>query len=766
MIAVFVVLLTAVLLLFSQNRSARTDLKLAEEIRGNFQERISIRDQYFLHREEYMQIRWDENKQKSDQLLRQAKLQFKGEDRRQIIEYLISNSEETESIFHRIIANNKTLKSTSGNRELLDELNKRLSSQLILKSITIHDKVLKLRESTMHDVENSYRRIIIMVFVLAGLMALCTLLFSVSLMRWIRLRLVPLHEGTRNIGNGDLESRIKISGSDEFTDLAHSVNIMTDKLSVEIETRIKAEEELQHAKIAELERKRSEEAIRSLFEWTPVATIVHRDGRIIYTNPTAINMFGAVSQQDLQDKPFLDLIHKDFHQASLSRRALTDQGIAIPMVECKFIKLDGTVIDAEIQSTVFDYIGAKAYISCIIDITDRKKAEEEKHLLEQQFRQAQKLESLGVLAGGIAHDFNNILAIIVGYCSLTKMDYENAEKHIPEIEKAAERAAALCRQMLAYAGKAMLTQSQINTCMLVDEMVSMLKTTIKQNVVIKSELSTDIPFFIGDDSQIRQVVMNLIINAAEAIGDAEGEIDVKLSKVEIKAEQPEKDHLGLIIPAGHYIRFEVTDNGCGMDDETKRKIFEPFYTTKFTGRGLGMSAVLGIIKSHNGALQLESRLGHGTIFKVYLPVQIKKNESEEEQQIPASAPWQGSGTILLAEDEAQVKSIAIALLKKLGFKVIDAANGNEALELYQQYAADITLVVTDLGMPIMNGYELFYKLKQLNPKLPIIISSGFGEGDITSKIPREAMAGMINKPYSFDDLRDVLRGVVDGNRIG
>ena len=395
------------------------------------------------------------------------------------------------------------------------------------------------------------------------------------------------------------------------------------------------------------------------------------------------------------------------------------------------------------------------------DITSRKSAEEEKQALEQQFMHTQKLESLGVLAGGIAHDFNNILAIIVGYCGLTKMDYEDAEKHIPEIEKAAERAAALCRQMLAYAGKTILTQSQVNTEMLVDEMATMLKTTVQKNVVIRPHLGTDIPFIMGDASQIRQVVMNLIINSAEAIGDAEGEIEVKLAKAEIRAEQPEKDHLGFFIPAGRYICFEVTDNGCGMDEDTRRKIFEPFYTTKFAGRGLGMSAVLGIIKSHNGALQMESQPGLGTTFKVYLPVQISSAEAEEAQQKAVSAAWHGSGTILLAEDEAQVKTIAIALLKKLGFSVIDAANGKEAIELYQQNAADITIVITDMGMPVMNGYELFYRLKQLNTQLPIIISSGFGESDIASKIPHDEIAGFINKPYNFEQLREVLRGALE-----
>ncbi|MEI6305880.1 MAG: PAS domain S-box protein, partial [Deltaproteobacteria bacterium] len=247
---------------------------------------------------------------------------------------------------------------------------------------------------------------------------------------------------------------------------------------------------------------------------------------------------------------------------------------------------------------------------------DRKKMEDERLALERQLLQAQKMESLGVLAGGIAHDFNNILAVIIGNCFLVKMDYETAETHIPEIEKSVERAAGLCRQMLAYAGKAQLTQAQVNIRILVDEMVDMLKATLPRNSAIKPDFTTGIPFILGDASQLRQIVMNLIINASEAIGENEGEILISLVKMKVGPDQYIKDHQGKDIPPGGYVCLEVTDNGCGMDEETKWRIFEPFYTTKFTGRGLGMSAVLGIIKAHNGALQLFSQLGKGTTFKV------------------------------------------------------------------------------------------------------------------------------------------------------
>ena len=364
------------------------------------------------------------------------------------------------------------------------------------------------------------------------------------------------------------------------------------------------------------------------------------------------------------------------HDAALQElQAESYVGTTLWSFDMKPIGLIAVIGRKELSSSFFAEAVLKLVATRAASEMERRRAEEEKFLLEHQFQHIQKLESLGVLAGGIAHDFNNLLAVIMGNCSLAEMDKENADKYIPEIEKASERAAALCRQMLAYAGKASLTQTKTNVSMLVGEMVTMLKTTIQQNVAIKQNLATDIPAFTCDASQIRQVVMNLIINAAEAIGDADGEIGVKLAKAEIKAEQTEKDHLGLMIQAGGYICFEVTDDGCGMNDDTRRKIFEPFYTTKFTGRGLGMSAVLGIIKAHNGALQLKSRLGHGTTFRVYLPFPLSKPEKVEAQQITASAPWQGSGTILLVEDEAQVKSIAVAMLKKLGFNVLDAANG-------------------------------------------------------------------------------------------
>ena len=397
------------------------------------------------------------------------------------------------------------------------------------------------------------------------------------------------------------------------------------------------------------------------------------------------------------------------------------------------------------------------------DITDQKRAEEAKLLLEQQLQHTQKLESLGVLAGGIAHDFNNILAIIIGYCSLIKLNYQKAEKNIPLIESAAERAAGLCRQMMAYAGKAQLTKTKINMVEKVDEIVGLLKATLPQNAVIQTDLSAEIPLIEGDTSQLGQVVMNLIINSSEAIGTEQGVVDVFLSRIKVLAGKAYEDYHGKPIPPGEYVCLEVTDNGCGMDESAKWRIFEPFYTTKFTGRGLGMSAVLGIIKSHAGALQLFSKTGHGTTIKVYLPAPKSENaENGGQNASTLLAPWRGSGTILLAEDETLLRDIAKELLEMFGFTVLEAVNGKEALEIYQKNSAEITLVVTDMGMPVMDGYELFSELKKLNSDLPIIVSSGYGDAEVTARIGSDNIAGIISKPYNSDKLREVLKRVMEG----
>ena len=535
------------------------------------------------------------------------------------------------------------------------------------------------------------------------------------------------------------------------------------------------------------ERRLAEEVLRYKFaELSAIYThapmmmcLVDSDRRILYANP-AFRVIQCVSEEELIGGHACGVFGcvnaKDDPQGC---------GHGIHCRDCTLLKAieetfqTGTghineehhiVVNGEGHQREFTLLGSTSLIYSgdqrhlllsLLDISEQKKAEEEKRSLEQQLHQAQKLESLGVLAGGIAHDFNNILAIIVGNCFLAKMHPDKAESNISTIENASERAAELCRQMLAYAGKNKFIEELVNMSQLVDEMVKMLQATIPQNVVINLICPADTPRLRADASQLRQIVMNLIINASEAIGEAQGKVLVTLKKTAINAGQEQKDHLGKPIPPGSYICLEVTDDGCGMDEDTIRRIFEPFYTTKFVGRGLGMSAVLGIITAHKGALQLVSQPGFGTSFKMYLPIESNELAGCDAPEQLSSVAWTGSGTILLVEDEEQIKQIMAAMLTSLGFSVLGASNGKEALEMYQKYAADITLVLTDIGMPVMDGYELFNKLKELKPELPIIISSGFGENVITSRIARADIAGLIIKPFKFDLLSNLLKSVVE-----
>jgi PAS domain S-box-containing protein len=505
-----------------------------------------------------------------------------------------------------------------------------------------------------------------------------------------------------------------------------------------------------------------QERIHNIVQKTPAGYFrINLDGRFLEVNDAWLRMHGYSSPDEIVGQHFsITQVEEELERAL---KHVTDllSGTSMPIGEFKHKRKDGSigyhVFSAHPIVHLNKIVGLEWYI---VDKSDQIKTEVENKELLQKFYQAQKMESLGLLAGGIAHDFNNILAIIMGYCSLIEIDYDTAKEHIPAIKLASERAAGLCRQMLTYAGKGTFVLVSIRIEKLVNEMAKLLKATIKHNIVLKTRLPAAMPKIKGDDNQIRQIIMNLIINASEAIGEARGEILVSLSIIDIKAEQEGKDHFGNTIPPGGYACLEVTDSGCGMDEDTQHRIFEPFYTTKFTGRGLGMSAVLGIVSAHNGMLQLHSKLGQGTTFKVYFP--IVDTEYIGDKQPAPTVKWHGSGTILLVEDEVQVKIIAKQLLEHLGFIVIEASNGEEALDAYHANHESIILVLTDMGMPVMDGYALIRELKKLKPELPIIISSGFGDADFASQIAGDDVAGLISKPYTMSQLQLILKKVLNG----
>ncbi|MEI6704286.1 MAG: ATP-binding protein, partial [Deltaproteobacteria bacterium] len=337
------------------------------------------------------------------------------------------------------------------------------------------------------------------------------------------------------------------------------------------------------------------------------------------------------------------------------------------------------------------------------DITDRLKVEEERIQLEKQVLHAQKLESLGVLAGGIAHDFNNILTSIIGNADLALMRINKespATDNLHRIEQAAARAADLAKQMLAYSGKGKFVVENIDLNILLEEMLHMLEVSISKKSLLRLNLTPNLPSIEADATQIRQILMNLVINASEAIGDKSGVIAITTGCMDCDRSYLKDVWLDENISEGLYVYLEIADTGCGMDKETLAKLFDPFFTTKFTGRGLGMAAVLGIVRGHKGAIKVYSEPTRGTTFKVLFPASSKPAEIFNYDSLHDD--WQGEGKVLLVDDEETVRGVGSEMLKALGFTPITANDGREAISRYKEHP-DFRFVILDLTMPHMDG---------------------------------------------------------------
>jgi two-component system cell cycle sensor histidine kinase/response regulator CckA len=394
------------------------------------------------------------------------------------------------------------------------------------------------------------------------------------------------------------------------------------------------------------------------------------------------------------------------------------------------------------------------------DITASKKAEEERRRLEAEIQHAQKLESLGILAGGIAHDFNNLLVAVLGHADLALADLSKATpayQHVEEIQTAARRARELSNQMLAYSGKGRFVIRSLQINDVVSEMCQLLQASIPKKVQLRYELAADLGSVEVDVAQIRQVIMNLVTNAAEAIGDHSGTITLATRRRYVDEARLRRTHVAESLPEGEYVFLEVSDTGCGMDDTTRQRIFEPFFTTKFHGRGLGLAAVLGIVRGHGGSITVCSEPGKGSCFKVLLPA-AKGEASVEPHPVGAAttaAPL--AGTVLVVDDEEIVREAAGQMLEHLGFTVLMAADGAEALDAFAKHGEEIRLVLLDLTMPHVDGEETFRALRRLAPNVRVILASGYNEVEATSRFVGRGLAGFIQKPFAMAELEAKIR---------
>ena len=521
-------------------------------------------------------------------------------------------------------------------------------------------------------------------------------------------------------------------------------------LAQDVTDRVVAVENLQH----------SERLLDELIDTTNTGYCVVDDhGRIMEANQKYVELTGHRTLDEIYGRSVIEWTAPHDLERNAEEVAKCLQLGYTRNLEMDYVQPDGRILPVEINAKVTLENDTPRIMAFCRDITPRRRAQEERHLIERKLLETQKLESLGVLAGGIAHDFNNLLTGILGNASLAGSLVNSSspvQPHLEQIETAAMRAADLCKQMLAYSGKGRFVVGKVNLGTVIHDTTELLRLSVSKRAQLQFSLAQNLPPVLADATQIRQVFMNLVINASEAIGERDGLIVISTGVMNADADYLAGSHAVQDIAPGRYVWMEVTDSGGGMSAEVQEKIFDPFFTTKFTGRGLGLAAVIGIVRGHKGALKVYSEPGKGTAFKILLPAA----DGEAGASLAGSgirAVWRATGRVLVADDEDVVRLTVARMLESMGFQVTTVGNGREALE---KYTTDMRAVLLDLTMPVMDGEETFRELRRLHPGVRVLLMSGFNEQEAIKQFVGKGLAGFLQKPFSVPQLIERLRAVL------
>lgn len=493
-----------------------------------------------------------------------------------------------------------------------------------------------------------------------------------------------------------------------------------------------------------------------------------REGRFTLVNRAVAEAYGTTAEE-LVGKKDADF-NENLQEVEHFRK--DDLDVMDSLME-KFIP-EEVITDASgktrwlqtVKRPIIDENGfAEQLLGVATDISDRKKAEEERVKLETQIQHSQKLESLGILAGGIAHDFNNLLMGIVGNADLLLMDLEEHSPHrkkAKHIKAASRRLAELTNQLLAYSGRGAFLIDRVNLSQITDEMVNLLNTIISKKAVLHFNFPRELPTIKADVTQIRQIVMNLITNASDALGKESGEIFLNTGTVEIDNDFDKKLKLIEKVKPGNYVFLEVRDTGCGMEQETLSKIFDPFFTTKFIGHGLGLAAVLGIVRSHKGSLSVDSVKDKGTSIKIFFPTADDENTANPGSAVPilhTSLSKRKTKHILIVDDEITMRSVTKTMLEKFDYGASLATNGNEALIQLRDNIDSFAAVLLDINMPEKDGRETLIEIRKLSKSIPVILTSGYTALDATKDFPAGSFSAFIQKPFGPKELIETILSV-------
>jgi|GEM_PF-179704 len=519
------------------------------------------------------------------------------------------------------------------------------------------------------------------------------------------------------------------------------------------------------------ERKRAEEAIRAsenkfriLFDTSPLAIALTEmsTGKLVDVNNLLCELTGY-DRSELIGRTTTEL---DFYSNEDRNRFINELKNSGVVREFKmdFKMRDGSIKNALMFASLIE-IDSESYVLTVFqDVTERKRAEEEKERLQAQLLQAQKMESVGTLAGGVAHDFNNLLQVIKGYNHLLLMDRDENDpdySKLKSIEKASDRAAELVKQLLLFSRRVEAERRAVDLNREVEQAVKILERTIPRMIDIELHPGRDLWPVKADPVQIEQVLLNLGSNSADAMPDG-GRLIIETENVTLDEEYA-RTHLGAV--PGRYVLLTVSDTGCGMDQATVRNIFDPFFTTKEVGKGtgLGLASVYGIVKGHGGYIMCYSEPEQGATFKIYLPA-MERTEADLAGQIFEARPQGGTETVLIVDDEAPIRDFASQVLRRFGYQVVTASSGEEALKIYAARAEAIDLVILDLNMPGMGGHRCLRELLKVDPQARVLISSGYSiNGQVKSTLDAGA-AGFIGKPYRLTDLLGKVRSVLDDKK--